>query len=196
VNIAFIRHGKTIGNVQRRYVGSTDGPLCTNGIEELLGLKQQGIYPQVQHVYVSPMLRCLQTGDMIYHAVPHTIVTDLREQYYGNFENKTYDELQHIPAFRRWIDTAGASNVPNGEPQKDFFIRCRAALGQVLKDAKENGFDQIAVVAHGGVLMALLSAYAEPHRSFYEWHAANGRGYLFSADSWYMRKTLTLLSEI
>jgi len=196
VKIAFIRHGKTEGNIQRRYIGSTDMPLCQIGIKEIQKLSQKKNYPSVQHVYVSPMMRCMQTADIAYHDTPYTVIENIREQHYGDFEYKTYDELQDVPAFRRWIDTSGASDAPNGEPQIEFFARCRTALLQILEDAQKHHYDDIAIVAHGGVLMALLSIYATPQRNFYDWHAANGCGFLFDADSWLEQKTITLLSKI
>ena len=37
LNILFIRHGQTQGNLERRYIGSTDQPLCPEGREALAG---------------------------------------------------------------------------------------------------------------------------------------------------------------
>ena len=46
MKIAFIRHGKTEGNIQRRYIGSTDMPLCQIGIKEIQKLSQKKIIPR------------------------------------------------------------------------------------------------------------------------------------------------------
>ena len=35
MKIYFIRHGLTEGNIQKKYIGKTDEPLCTEGIAEL-----------------------------------------------------------------------------------------------------------------------------------------------------------------
>ena len=37
MKLIFIRHGKTAGNLERRYIGRTDEPLCDEGIAEILG---------------------------------------------------------------------------------------------------------------------------------------------------------------
>lgn len=38
--IHLIRHGVAEGNVLGQYIGSTDSPLCEQGIEQLLQIKQ------------------------------------------------------------------------------------------------------------------------------------------------------------
>ena len=62
-----IRHGKTQGNLEYRYIGSrTDESLCPQGIAEL----KQKQYPAVVRVFVSPMKRCLETAAFLYPGVP------------------------------------------------------------------------------------------------------------------------------
>ena len=34
LSVLLIRHGKTIGNMQRRYIGCTDEPLCEQGVAQ------------------------------------------------------------------------------------------------------------------------------------------------------------------
>ena len=61
-----IRHGKTRGNLEGRYVGCrTDEPLSPEGIEEL----KQRSYPRAEWVYVSPMSRCIETAEILYPGV-------------------------------------------------------------------------------------------------------------------------------
>ena len=61
MKIIFIRHGKTAGNLEKRYIGRTDEPLCEEGISELESIK----YPDSDEVLASPMKRCLQTARLI-----------------------------------------------------------------------------------------------------------------------------------
>ena len=57
--ILLIRHGKTAGNLEGRYIGSrTDESLCEEGI---LGLKEKE-YPPASRIYASPMRRCVETA--------------------------------------------------------------------------------------------------------------------------------------
>ena len=34
IELLFIRHGATAGNLQRRYIGRTDEPLCPAGLDQ------------------------------------------------------------------------------------------------------------------------------------------------------------------
>ena len=53
-----IRHGRTAGNLERRYIGSTDEPLCPEGRREVSGLRA----PEADRVFASPLKRCLETA--------------------------------------------------------------------------------------------------------------------------------------
>ena len=58
-----IRHGMTAGNLQGLYIGSgTDLPLCDEGRAQLAELKERFVYPQVDTVFSSPLLRAVETA--------------------------------------------------------------------------------------------------------------------------------------
>ena len=38
--------------------------------------------------------------------------------------------------------------------------------------------EQLVIVAHGGIQMAILERYARPHRSYFCWHAPCGGGFV------------------
>ena len=42
IELLFIRHGATEGNLRRRYIGRTDEPLCEAGIAQVETLRKQG----------------------------------------------------------------------------------------------------------------------------------------------------------
>ena len=65
--IIFIRHGMTPGNLEKRYIGGrTDEELCEQGIADIRSRIAHRIYPTADELYVSPMLRCRQTAQLIY----------------------------------------------------------------------------------------------------------------------------------
>ena len=63
IDIFFIRHGATEGNLRRRYIGRTDEPLCEAGIAQVKALQKRGL--SVDRLFVSPMLRTRQTADIL-----------------------------------------------------------------------------------------------------------------------------------
>ena len=110
-----IRHGMTAGNLQGLYIGSgTDIPLCDEGRAQLNELKERFEYPQVDTVFSSPLLRAVETANILFPDAKHTFtVHDLREAGFGKFENKPVKELVHDEDFKKWI-TPGSGYVPEG----------------------------------------------------------------------------------
>ena len=53
------RHGLTKGNLNAQYIGHTDYPLSTFGIDELKKIRTAHHYPSVDAVFVSPLKRIL-----------------------------------------------------------------------------------------------------------------------------------------
>ncbi len=103
MTVFLLRHGQTRGNLERRYTGSTE-PLCPQGKAELEGVRP----PEAEYVYVSPMIRCRETAAILYPGMEHIAVPGFRETGFGIFEGHTYEELKETPAYRAWLDTAGA----------------------------------------------------------------------------------------
>ena len=111
MQVFLIRHGKTQGNLEGRYVGSTDEPLCPLGAGELLGRTA----PPVERLYSSPMRRCLQSAQLLYPRLAPIPLDGLRESDFGDFEYRTYEQLQDCPAYRAWIASGGRQAPPGGE---------------------------------------------------------------------------------
>ncbi|MBC8585085.1 histidine phosphatase family protein [Youxingia wuxianensis] len=178
MKVIFLRHGKTAGNIQKLYNGSTDDPLCDEGIKEIAGYIDESWYPKVDFAYISPLLRCRQTKGMIYPGVPDKIVSDLRECNFGRLEGKNHQLLKEVLWYQQWLESQKeVISYPGGEKVQYFKVRCQDAFSYCLKDAFSKGYESIAVVAHGGTIMAVMEAYAYPQRKFHEWVVGNACGY-------------------
>ena len=55
--------------------------------------------------------------------------------------------------------------------------RAVRAIRTIGRDAAEQGWRKVAVVAHGGLFMGLLAQYGRPDRSYYDWLLPNCGGY-------------------
>ena len=166
--LLFIRHGATAGNLERRYIGRTDEPLCDLGIAQIT--KQRGKY-SAQRVFVSPMLRTQQTAQLLFPRIKHQVIEDFRETDFGIFEGKTYAELSQCPEYQSWVDSGCTGPIPQGEGIAAFKQRCCRAFDVIIP---EIGNGTTALVVHGGVIMAILEAYGVPKKEFYSYHIANG----------------------
>jgi alpha-ribazole phosphatase len=164
VKIIFIRHGLTSGNLEKRYIGRTDEPLCAEGVKRLKSV----LVPACGRVYSSPMKRCLQTAAILFPDKTIEVINDLRECDFGDFENKTAGEMSEDKAYRAWVGANCETPIPNGENVTAFKARvCASFLSAGLSGTT-------AFILHGGCVMAILERFAAPKRGFYEWHINNG----------------------
>lgn len=176
--IHMIRHGMTQGNQKGQYVGRTDHPLCDEGREKLLALKENCGYPDVQKVYVSPLSRCRQTADLLYPDSYTEVVEDFIEYDFGAFEGKVIGDLKNDPAFVQWLDSGMKTPPPGGESNASMEERICRGLGCVFQEMMEKKFTSVAVITHGGVILSLMAKYAYPRRdAAYDWIVANGTGF-------------------
>lgn len=178
VEIVLIRHGRTEGNKEKRYIGRTDQPLSEEGIA---GIKENlGRYPSVEKVYASPMKRTRQTAELIYPGQASELVDGLREMDMGVFEGKNHAELKNRPSYILWVATRGKISIPGGESMKDFGKRTMDAFTQVLGDMQAEGIKRSAVVAHGGTIMSIVSQLADD--DYYKYMVNNGAGFRLTLD--------------
>ena len=67
-----------------------------------------------------------------------------------------------------------AGRCPGGESLAEFSARVWSAFTKLLESKPE----RLVIVAHGGVQMAILDRYAQPHRDYFDWHAPCGGGFV------------------
>lgn len=194
MQILWIRHGRTQGNIERRYVGRTDERLTADAKAILQDRKQrfwdlfskarsaderkkaECFWPEL--VYTSPMVRCRETAGILFPGQEAVIWEGLQETDFGDFEYKNYEELKDDPAYQAWIDSNGELPIPNGESGLDFRQRCCNAYERCIAAAKAQSREKIAIVCHGGTIMSVMERYGVPQKSFYEWQISNGCGIL------------------
>lgn len=175
MQIYLIRHGSTAGNLEQRYVGSTDEALTEEAVQELRALRAQ--YPAPDLVFASPMKRCVQTARILFPELEPQEEEDLRECAFGDFEYKNCQELCGDKRYQAWIDSGGALAFPGGESREAFAERSCAAFVSCCRLAQERHCGSAAFVVHGGTIMAILDRYSRPHRDYYDWQIGNARGF-------------------
>lgn len=175
--VHLIRHGVTDGNLKGQYIGRTDCPLADQGINELRELAGKYEYPQAELYYASPLLRCVQTMNILYPGMDFYEVPGLLEVDFGQWEGKTGQELSSDPAFQEWLQSGGQTAPPGGESSQQFSTRICGAFENIVENMIKTGITSSVIVAHGGTIMTILTAYGLPRANFYDWLVGNGRGY-------------------
>ena len=180
MEIYLIRHGKTPGNEEKRYIGRTDETLSEKGISQL----QERAYPEIDFLYSSSMRRALQTCELLYPRMEINVIAEFSEIDFGEFEGKNYKELSGDVRYQAWIDSGGTLSFPGGESREHFIARSCLGFRQMLenlrKQAQMGGVKEenirAAAIVHGGTIMAILSAYFGG--DYFDYQVSGGEGYL------------------
>lgn len=155
--IIAVRHGETSWNVDARIQGQLDIQLNDTGRWQARRVGQALATEPLAAVYSSDLGRAHETARYIAEAagIPVLAHPGLRERRFGMFEGKTFDEI-HL----NWPDHASnwKKRIPDWEPPEggESLLQLRERVCRTVGDlaARHHG-EQIAVVAHGGVLDAL-----------------------------------------
>lgn len=196
MKVLLLRHGMTKGNREHRYVGSTDEGVLAEFRDSLIkraeelrknGLiwKQEPLGEQTEPecIYVSPMLRCRETTEILFPHSRQIVIPKLRECDFGEFEYLNYQELNGNIDFQRFIDTNGQAGFPGGEDLSTFQQRCLEGFREaVQRHQKKENREPLVLVVHGGTIMSILDRYSVPHKSYYDWQVKNGEGFLAETD--------------
>ena len=166
-----IRHGETIANVERRYLGHTDSPLTETGLlQERQVLQRLAVYP-VTAVHTSDLPRAWSLAHklgMQFGFSPQT-TPQLREMNFGAFEGMTYEQVMASdPAqARAWFADSFCTSPAGGETGKQVLARSKAYLHDVLSLQRATD-GCVAVVSHGGPLRLLLadSLWQDPRKQW------------------------------
>ena len=175
MELIWIRHLQTPGNEKRQYIGSTDEPLSEKTVEGFL--KNPAEYSEVERVICSPMLRCIQTAELMFPGTERKTEPRLRECDFGQFEGKTYEELKSVPKYIAWLKSNGTIPFPGGEEQSVFRRRSVEGAIDQIEWLIEKKVQRAAFVVHGGTIIAEFEQLAEEKKNFYDWQVGNGSGY-------------------
>lgn len=174
MELLLLRHAQTAGNLERRYVGRTDEPLCPAGRALAAA---SGIDPDLGLVYVSPLLRAAETAAIKFPLARQIVLPDLREMDFGVFEYRTADEMAEDTAYTSWVERGCTTPCPGGEGLADFQARTCRGFTKGVEDALNRGLHKLVIVAHGGTVMAIMSRFAHPPRPYFDWAVGNCGGY-------------------
>ncbi len=175
--IIAVRHGETSWNVDARIQGQLDIQLNDTGRWQARQVGHALSSEQIAAVYSSDLARAHETARAIAERARISVVPHhgLRERRFGMFEGKTFDEIHQT-----WPDHAQnwRKRIPEWEPPQggESLLQLRERVGRTVADlAARHCGEQIAVVAHGGVLDTLYRiATGQAVNSPRTWQLPNG----------------------
>lgn len=153
-----IRHAEPEDDARGRCYGRLDVRLSPKGLEHARALAERIRAIPLAGVYTSPRRRAEQTATAICarRALAPVPRDGLSELDFGDFEGRTYDEIEveQPDFFRRWMTSPTEVRFPGGESYAQLRDRATSTLDELR--ATHPG-DAFAVVTHGGVVRAMLA---------------------------------------
>ncbi len=180
--IHLIRHGEAEGADDGKYIGSTDVSLSAYGKKQLNDILHESEYPVVDIVLSSPLNRCLETAKILYPDKTPVIFDDLTEYNFGEFEEKTAEELKDDPDFKEWLIGGEDAGAPFGETNGEFRQRVCKCFKNIVDGLLKTDNHSVAIISHGGVIMTIMQYFALPEAPMHEWIMDNGCGYTLNVD--------------
>ena len=195
--VHLIRNALTDESCDGRYIGHTDVEISESGKAQLRQMKDELVFPPVEAVFTSPLKRCTETAAILYPDNKPIVIDGFIEYNFGEFENKTAEELKDHPVFPKWPAGEKGAEPPFGESNAKFEKRVRTTFEKVAEGLMKTGTTEAAIVTHGGVIMTILAAYGIPELPMHEWITPNGCGFTIKINPslWMRAKKFEVFSE-
>lgn len=161
MKIYLLRHGRTLWNEAGRLQGRTDIPLSEDGRAAARAAGRALSDIAFDAAFSSPLRRARETAELILAGRGVAVQTDARlvELSFGAAEGMALEALppEQRPTWRLFSDPASYVPPDGGESYASLTARCRAFLDEALLPQEKN-WENVLVVAHGGVVRGLFSA--------------------------------------
>lgn len=137
LTLVLTRHGLTDRSIPEQHLGQRmDAPLNEAGRQQAAALAKRLAGVDFDRVISSPLVRALETADIVAPAERVERDPRLLEMDYGDWEGLTYEDLErdHGEARKRWERAPDVLSYPGGESGYDVARRVRDFLEDLLAD--------------------------------------------------------------
>lgn len=133
----FIRHGESVSNLITQFAGSLDMPLTERGRSQAYATDHFLKNTPFTCVYASDLCRAYDTGAAVAcsHNIPIHPTNQLREIFAGDWEGKTYAQLEEefADSYGVWRKQIGLAQCPSGESVAQLQRRIRACVEEIVR---------------------------------------------------------------
>lgn len=152
-----LRHGEVEARYHRVFGGKIDMDLSPLGHEQVKALAEYFRRHPPHVMYASPMKRVRQTLAPLaaWTGLAPSILPGLREVDFGVWTGLGWEQVyeKHKVSAFDWLTELEAGRIPEAEPTPHFRERVEKSIRQILA---ESPGQEVAVVAHGGVIRMIL----------------------------------------
>ncbi len=156
MELYLIRHGESTANVEERFSGWSPAPLTQKGREQAKRTGERIAGISFDRIFSSDQIRAKETTGLVFPGLPYTEDWRLREIHIG----RMLEDRLRVDGFREY-----GQALHDAVDKRDFTpfggesyaMHCERAA-QFMEDLSAFSDDErIAVVCHGGTILAILS---------------------------------------
>jgi 2,3-bisphosphoglycerate-dependent phosphoglycerate mutase len=146
--IAFIRHGETDWNIEKRAQGCMDIPLNSQGLKQAKAIAERVCKEEWDVIYSSPLSRAYETAKALKETTSLEIIKDrrLKEISFGETEGTTESER-----ISRWGEEWSKLELGR-ESNDEVDLRWRAFLQEIVHNHPDQ---KVLIVSHGALLVRI-----------------------------------------
>jgi probable phosphoglycerate mutase len=158
MKLYFVRHGESEANT-RHVISNYGSPfgLTERGRQQVHTLAEHLKDLPITTMYSSPVLRAMDTADILYQALdlPYRVTEALREYHCGALEGKSDEESWrlHRQFYEDWTLRHNYLSQPDGG---ESFVDIRNRFVPFIESLKSDEDEHILLVGHGGLFHLML----------------------------------------
>ena len=157
-----VRHGQSLGNAQRVFLGHTNWDLSELGYTQAKCTARALSDRQIDAVSSSDLLRAYNTALPIAQALGLEVNPSeaLREIFAGEWEGRPFEELKEVfvEDFFIWRNDICNSRCTGGESMREVSERFYA---EVKRIAEENDGKTVVIASHAAAIRAFMARCSE-----------------------------------
>ncbi len=158
--IILVRHGQSLGNLTRRFIGHGYAPLTELGHKQAEASALFLDRYNIDRIYSSDLTRARETAEhtSARRGLDITLDSGLREIFAGKWEGMAYDEIAaaYPELYDTWMHDTGNAALPDGESVLGMRERVSAAISHI---AAENEGKTVAIFTHATPIRVMRSAW-------------------------------------
>ncbi len=183
--LALLRHGTTVWNEAGRIQGLKDSPLSQKGRKQAAEWADFLSGCKIDQIIASDLGRVRETAAIIckqFPAVPIAWNPLLREQHWGEWEGRTFQDLKKEQGaiLAAQIRSGWDFRPPGGESRREVLQRALAVMHEI---AKSYAGKRVLIICHEGIIKTII------------YHLA-GRAFLPEEKKLLQKRDLHLLQSI
>lgn len=157
--IYLIRHGESLGNLEKRFLGHSDWDLTEKGKKQAEFAAGYFENIKVDAIYSSDLLRAYNTALPLSKRRGIDIIPDknLREIFAGDWETVKFDDIatRFSAEWKIWSNAEGDKlRIPNGESIAELLERVYAAIEKI---AIENEGKSVVIALHATPIRVFMN---------------------------------------